>query len=131
MKIKILFIILFLLFTGFKTKVYADEICFTEEQAKKLVYELEQGKIAQDQVVLYKQENSELENQVKLLKEINDLKDQQLKIDEKTIQQYKDLIDFQKKSYEQIVKELKPSPVKQFLNNFGFMGVGLLLGLLL
>jgi hypothetical protein len=131
MKIKILFIILFLLFTGFGTKVYADEICFTEEQAKKLVYELEQGKIAQDQVVLYKQENAELENQVKLLKEINDLKDQQIKINERTIEQYKDLIDFQKKSYEQIVKELKPSPVKQFLNNFGFMGIGLLIGLLL
>jgi hypothetical protein len=130
MKIKLLFLSLLIFLSVFSVSFAAEEICFPEDQAKKLVYELEQCRNIQDQVDLYRQENDQLEKQVGLLKEIINLKDQQLKISEKSVDQYKDLLQYQQKTYEQIVKDNQPSVGKEIIKVLGYIGIGVLIGLI-
>jgi len=71
-------------------------ICFSEEQVKKMVVELENVEDYKEQIELLKQANDELTKQILALKEINKLQQEQLKISEQTIESYKKLLDTQK-----------------------------------
>jgi hypothetical protein len=104
--------------------VWAEDICFSEPVAKKMVVDLELKKNFEEQIGYYQEGNKELEYQVKLLKEINALQKEQ-------IVQYKDLMKLQKDGYESIIKESKPSFIKKVFEGLGFVGFGILIGLVL
>lgn len=89
-----------------------------------MVVELEVKQSLTEQIDLYKQANNELEYQVKLLKEINTLQKTQ-------VDQYKDLVKIQKEGYESIIKESKPSFLHEATKVLGFIGIGILIGLVL
>jgi len=74
--------------------------------------------------------SKELETQVKLLKETNKLKEEQITIGDRTIKQYQELIKFQKETYEQAVKDSRPNIFKQIIDALGFIGVGVVIGLI-
>jgi hypothetical protein len=108
----------------FTTPLYAEDICFTEPVAKKMIVDLELKKNYEEQLEYYREGNKELEYQIKLMKEVNSLQKEQ-------ISQYKDLMKLQKDGYESIIKENKPSFIRSLFNTIGTIGVGILIGLLL
>ncbi len=101
---------------------YSQSVCFDELTAGRLVVQVEQTQNLREQIELYKQANDELIIQIKLLKEINNLKDEQ-------INKQKDLLKIQKDTYEGIIKESKPSLLKNIFNTIGAIGIGVLVGL--
>ena len=105
-------------------------ICFSEEQVKKMVVELESVEDYKEQIELLKQANDELTKQILALKEINKLQQEQLKISEQTIESYKKLLDTQKEAFEKELKN-KSGIWDKILVGLGSLGVGLLVGLLL
>lgn len=109
----------------------AEEVCFSDPDAKAIVVELEKGRNLKEQVELYKKANTELEQQVKLMKEISALQKEQIAVGDKAIKQYQDIITYQGNAYEQVIKESKPNPLKQFMDSVGLIGIGILAGFLL
>jgi hypothetical protein len=103
---------------------YAEDICFSEPTANKIIVDLELKKNYEEQIGYYKEGNKELEYQVKLLREVNSLQKEQ-------ITQYKDLMKLQKDGYESIIKESKPSFLHEVSKVIGFIGIGILIGLVL
>ena len=106
-------------------------MCFTEEDTKKIVVELENSADYQEQVSLLKDANSELEKQIVSLKEINKLQQEQLEISKQTIESYKNLLNAQKEAYEKEIENSKPSIWGRIFAGAGGLGIGILVGLLL
>lgn len=117
-----------LLFANFS---FAEEICFTEENAAKIVVELEKANIMKEQVQALKDQNIELVKQIKLMKEIVDLQQQQLDMSKQTIQTLQDTVKAQGEAYEKQLKMSKPNIWYQITEYAGILGVGILIGLLL
>jgi hypothetical protein len=103
---------------------HAQDVCFSEDHAGRMLQQLEQTQNLKEQVDLYERANQELEYQVKLLKEVNALQREQ-------VGQYKELLQIQREGYESIIKESKPNAFKEFINKLGFMGIGALVGMAL
>lgn len=124
MKRKIIVIIFFtcLVFCSYS---YAEEsICFDESTASRMIVHIEKVSNLEEQIELYKEGNKELEYQVRLLKEVNGLRKEQ-------VDQLQNLVKLQKDSYEAIIKESKPSFIRNLFNTIGAMGIGVLIGLCL
>lgn len=110
---------------------FAEDVCYSEDTAKQITVDLEKAKSLKEQVELFEKANAELEKQVSLLKEMNKLKDEQIAIGDKTIKQYQELLKFQKETYEQAVKDARPSVLKQVIDALGFIGIGILAAVIL
>lgn len=110
---------------------FAEDICFSEDTAKQITVELEKTKNLKEQVELYKTANSELVEQTKLLKDMLKLKDEQIAASDRTIKQYQEIIKFQKETYEQAIKDVKPNPIKKLIDDLGFIGIGIMIGILI
>ena len=106
-------------------------VCFKEEDAKKMVVELENARDYEDEIDLLKKGNLEIEKQITLLKEANKLQNEQLDISKKTIDSYKELLQAQKDAYEKKIENEKPSIWGKFFAAIGGVGIGVLIGLLL
>lgn len=120
---KKLVILLFLL-SSLCIPAFAQDICFTNEVASRMIVDLEQKNNYENQVVLYKEGNRELEYQVQLLKEVNELRKEQLN-------QYERLVNLQKDSYEAIIKESKPSIGQKIFEFISLLGLGVAIGALI
>jgi len=105
-------------FLFFATSSYAGSICFSEEEAKQIVVELEQKRILE-------QENQQMQLLIDNLKKQNEL-----------LKQQNDLLKGQTEVYKQIVEDQKKEMTKQKFKYLGFSvdtliigiaGVGLLL----
>lgn len=106
-------------------------VCFTEDDAKKIVVDLENVNDYKEQVELLKEANAELEKQIISLKEINKLQQEQLEITKQTIESYKNLLKTQKEAYEKEIENNKPSIWGKIFAGIGGLGIGILVGLLL
>lgn len=121
-KLALLLLVSSLIFCSYS---YAEEnICFTEDTAKRMIVHIEKVSNLEEQIRLYQEGNRELEYQVKLLKEVNGLRKEQ-------VDQLQDLVKLQKDSYESIIKENKPSFIRNLFNTVGAIGIGVLIGLCL
>lgn len=96
-----------------------------------IAQDLGKYQICKDEVTLYRQANTELEKQIELLKERNKLTEQEVGVLKETITQYKDLLDFQQKSYKEILKASRPNPIKEAGKAAGWIGIGILLAKIL
>jgi len=101
--------------------VKAEDICFSEETANNMVVELEQGRILEKQIELYKEANAELEKQVALLNKVIELKDRQLEVAQATNEQYKALLDTQQKVYGDMIKSVKSNNLKTMITQYGLI----------
>lgn len=108
----------------------AADITFDESVAGKMVVEIEQCRIMEDQIELYKESNAELEYQIKLQKDINNLQKEQLEVTKEAVKQYQELLKIQEDVYKQVIKDTKPNPIKKFIDSLGFVGIGVLIGVL-
>jgi len=110
---------------------FAEDICVSEESARKIVSDLESIPTITEKLNLQKQLNSELEKTNKLLQEKIDLKDKEIVAKDKAIADLNNLIATQKKDYEKAIDEVKPSMFGNLLKVLGGVGIGILVGVLL
>ena len=106
-------------------------VCFTEDDTKKMVVDLENSNDYREQVEILKEANVELEKQIISLKEINKLQQVQLEISKQTIESYKNLLNAQKEAYEKEIENNKPNIWEKIFVGVGAAGIGVLIGLLL
>lgn len=109
----------------------AGEVCFSGEDAQRMVVDLETGRNLQEQVDLYRKTTAELEGQIALLKEIDSLRKQQIEAGQTAIRQMQEIVSLQGKAYEEAVKASRPSLLKKVIDALGFIGIGILAGALL
>lgn len=128
-KLSVVFIILGILF--YSSVGESQNICFHQDVAGKIVVEIEECRNLKAQIQLYKQAVEELETQRNILKEIVALQKEQVEIADKTIKRQTELLNLQKEMYERELKEAKPSFIRQAVTALGYVGVGVLIGLLL
>ena len=106
-------------------------VCFTEDDTKKIVVDLENSNDYREQVEILKEANVELEKQIISLKEINKLQQEQLEISKQTIESYQKLLKTQKEAYEKEIENNKPNIWEKIFVGVGAAGIGVLIGLLL
>lgn len=84
-----------------------------------------------EELQILKDQNAELYKQVRLMKEVVDLQQQQLEASKKTVEVLQETIKAQGEAYEKQLKQSKPNIMYQILEYAGFLGAGILIGLLL
>jgi len=109
----------------------AEDVCVSEESAKRIVVDLEKGKVNEEQVITLKTYNQEMEKQISLMKEVVKLKDEQIKKNEEMIEQQKKLMEYQVQACEEKVKNARPSFFDGLLKAIGGVGIGVIIGVLL
>jgi hypothetical protein len=133
-------LIIFLLLVSFS---YAQEcIPIDGNSAAKMVVELEQCRVKVQQLENVTGQLNELQTQVgnyaeamvlyqqkeELYKQIITLQQQQITVAEKSMADYRTHIKFVQESYQQLLKDAKPSPFVEFLKSVLFMGAGVAAG---
>lgn len=109
----------------------AEDVCVSEESAKRMVVELEKGRVNEEQLIVLKAYNSELEKQISLMKDVVKLKDDQIKKNEEMIKQQKQLMEYQEQACEEKVKNAKPSFFDGLIKVLGGVAIGIIIGVLL
>ncbi len=106
-------------------------ICFSEQDAGKMVVDLEKYQKQSEIVKLLKEENKELEIKIDNLNKIIKSQDEIIKKSNETIANLQKLLDTQKEAYEKQIKESKPSIWSYIGTAIGSLAVGLCIGLLI
>jgi predicted tellurium resistance membrane protein TerC len=101
------------------SSVYAIEVCFSEEQAKRIVVELRQKRVLEQEIKEYEALVENLKKQVELLKEQNQLLREQIEL-------YKN----QKQLYEVAMKECEKKQRVGLIEKGKWFGFGILIGIL-
>ncbi|MFA7202951.1 MAG: hypothetical protein WC188_04510 [Candidatus Caldatribacteriota bacterium] len=110
---------------------YAGDICFSENDAKQMLVQLESVADYKEQIELMKSANQELLKQIELLKQVNKLQVDQLTTYKKTIDAYDALLKSQKNAYEKQIENERPSIFGKIFAGVGGIGAGILIGLIL
>lgn len=113
------------------TLLHAEDVCVSEDSAKRIVVDLEKGKINDEQVITLRAYNQEMEKQILLLKDVVTLKDGQIAKNEELIVQQKQLMEYQVQACEEKVKNAKPDFFDGLIKIIGGVGIGVLIGVLL
>jgi hypothetical protein len=111
--------------------LHAEDVCVSEESAKRIVVELEKAKVNEEQLITLKAYNLELEKQVSLMKDVVKLKDDQIRKNEEMIEQQKRLMEYQVQACEEKVKNAKPSFFDGLIKVLGGVAIGIIIGVLL
>lgn len=106
-------------------------VCFSAEDAGRMVVNLENYIKQADIIKLLKEENAELLVKIDNLEKISKIQNDQLSTTNETIKQLNNLIDSQKKAYEEQIKQSKPSLIKQIGIFVGAVLAGIGIGSLL
>jgi len=125
---RLIFVFLLLFFVLNINVLYAQNVCFSPDDSKRLVVELEKGRLIEQNIILLEKVNSELIKQTELLKEQVLLVDEKFKSAEALVTKNEEL-------YNQKIKvlddELNEAKKPRWKSMFISSGVGALLALLL
>lgn len=113
----------------FASKAHAD-MCMDDDTASKLVVEVAQGRISSDICSIKDEQIQVLQAQTDELKNIINIKNDELKIKDGAIASLNGLVERQKDDCNLMLKESKPSFFRQILSGLGFVGAGILIGVL-
>lgn len=113
------------------SKAYPVDICLGPESAKGIVVELEQCRIQKEELSLCTEAVRNLEQTVEIQNQEVDIYKSAIEDARKAADGYKSLLDEQRKMYETALKESKPSLFEQVIKALGFIGGGILIGVLL
>ncbi len=119
-------IILFLASASFSA-----DFCFDEKSIIQLEANLKQCEFDREELAKCEQDRALADEEIKILKQKIELQKQIIELNERELQQYKELLEYQRQSYEMLIKQNKPSTFKQIFNTLGFIGLGLLVGIVL
>jgi hypothetical protein len=106
------------------------DICMDAQTAGKLIVEVEQGRVSSDICAIKDEQIQVLNQQREELQKIIALKDEQLSIKDGAITSLNGLVERQKDDCNAMLKESKPSFFRQILSGLGFIGAGILIGVL-
>jgi hypothetical protein len=106
------------------------DICMNAQTAGKLIVEVEQGRVSSDICAIKDEQIQVLQSQIKELKKIIKIKDDELAIKDGAITSLNGLVERQKSDCNTMLKEAKPSFFKQIFSGLGFVGVGIMIGVL-
>lgn len=107
------------------------EVCFSTDTAKVITVELEQCRIQKDELSLCNEAVRNLEQTVEAQDSAIVIYKSAIADARKAAESYKALLDEQRKMYEMVLKESRPSIFEQAIKAFGFIGAGILIGVLL
>ncbi len=125
---KIFFVFLILFFVLNVNVSNAQNICFSSDDSKRLVVELEKGRLLEQNIILLEKVNSELMKQTELLKEQVILVDEKFKSAEALVIKNEELYNQKIKVLDdELIEAKKPRWKSLFISG----GVGALLTLLL
>lgn len=113
-------ILLTILLIIFPLKLYSQDICFSKEDASKIIVELEQKVILEEEIKQY-------ENLIQNLKKQNELLQEQNKLLRERIDLYKN----QAELYKQAYIEEKNKKNLTFFNKLKYIGQGIITGALI
>jgi hypothetical protein len=111
--------------------VRAEDVCISEDSAKRIVVDLQEGQVNKETVVELKGLNAEMEKQVDILDATITLKDEQIKKDAEHIADQKQIMVYQDEACAEKVKNAKPGFFDTALRILGAVGIGIVIGLLL
>jgi len=111
--------------------IAADNICFDQPTAGKIVVEIERSRLMGEAYKALEDSNVELQIQLKAYEDMLAAEQAKEGVYEDTIRTYDQALTAQRQACDQALREAKPSFVKQLINNLGFIGIGALLVLLL
>ncbi len=100
---------------------YSQDICFTQDDSKRLVVELERGRLLEKNVSLLEQQNEELVKQTEILKKQNELLREQFQIANDLMKKKDELY---KLKTDVLENELKESKKPRWGSLFGTFGLG-------
>jgi TolA-binding protein len=106
-------------------------ITFYEKDASEIVVQLEDNSKRIEIINDLKEQNSELEKKISNLLQVQKIQEEQLAVAKETLKSLQDLVSTQKDSYEQVLKEARPSFFDKLGLAVGGAGVGALLALVL
>ena len=98
---------------------YSQDICFTQDDSKRLVVELERGRLLEKNIVLLEQQNQELLKQTEILKEQNKLLQEQFVACNDILKKNDELYKLKIKSLENDLSEAKKPRWGSLFSTFG------------
>jgi DNA-directed RNA polymerase beta' subunit len=122
-------VIILILFSTLSS--YAGEACFSEKSTIKLESDLKECEFDSAECAKCYEDKDLADKQIELLKQKVELYKEAMALNEQTIKQYQELLKYQKESYNEVIKANKPSFIREIFNTFGFIGIGILIGLAL
>lgn len=108
-----------LIFTLIPVISNAQNICFTQEDSKRLVVELERGRLLEKNLLLLEDQNKELIKQTEILKEQNKLLQEQFITCNDLLKKNEDLYKLKIKSLENDLDEAKKPRWGSMFSTFG------------
>jgi len=100
---------------------YSQDICFSQDDSKRLVVELERGRLLEKNVTLLEQQTEELTKQTEILRKQNDLLKEQFQIANDLMKKKDELY---KLKTDVLENELKESKKPRWGSLFGTFGLG-------
>jgi len=110
---------------------YSADICFPESDVKKMVVELEKGRITSQELLLQVDKNLELQNQIKIVTEKYNVCDETSKKQDKALKDYDELIKAKDKACDEKVDAAKPGFWKTIGSAMLVLLGGIIIGLLI
>lgn len=112
-------------------KAWPAEVCFDTETAKVMTVELEQCHIQRDELSFCNEAVRNLNQTVEAQEAAMVIYKTAIEDARKAAEGYRSLLDEQRKIYETALKESRPSLFEQALKALGFIGGGIIIGVLL
>ena len=103
---------------------YAEDVCLTEDSARRLIVEITQCRMTDKEIPIYKSTIAELNKQIATDGEISAAKDVTLQEDGKTIDRYKELATYQTQACEEKIAAAKPTFAEGAMKIIGGFVVG-------
>ncbi len=120
---------IFLAFMIFYSVAYADDnICFSQATGSKIVVELQQCRITDQQVVILQKENDELVKQIGYLEKIIALQKEELQVSNETIGTMANIVQTEGKACKEATT---PSVGKEVKTGLLFTLAGILIGIII
>lgn len=106
-QILMIFFLSIMFLIPFTINVNAQNICFTQEDSKRLVIELERGRLIEKNLILLEQQNQELVKQIDILKQQNQLLQEQFQAANELLKKNEELNKLRIDGLENDLKEAK------------------------
>ena len=103
----IIFFLSLIFLIPFTINVNAQNVCFTQEVSKKLVMELERGKLLEKNIILLEEQNQELLKQIDIIKQQNQLLQEQFQAANELLKKNEELNKLRIDGLENDLKEAK------------------------
>jgi hypothetical protein len=122
---------LFVFIVAFTGQARAEDICFSQETASRMVVDLEQCRVDQETMQIMDGMIETLNSQIAAEEAVIASQKKKIAATEEAVKKMEALLNEQRKQYETEIKEAKPSFFQEVLKDAGFVAVGIIAGVIL